>query len=144
MPSRQNQTQGRRNPSLFVRRRRTDGSAPSPFRTSFLRLATCSGTNETQTTPPFLDTMSKISSGTFLGQLKTPLTLLCENITGALLSSRNCLAQPSLTWLASTIMPMRFISLIAERPRCDNSPCTGPTFEVLESAKALLQTCVRV
>lgn len=45
--------------------------------------------------------------------------------------------------LAESI-PIRSIFFTAERPRDDRPLCTGPTFEVEESANALLQRCVRV
>lgn len=46
--------------------------------------------------------------------------------------------------IAEKTLPRRFISLTADRPSLDKPPCTGPTLDVELSAKALLQTWVKV
>lgn len=84
--------------------------------------------------------MSNILSETFRAQSNTAWTLLWENITGARLNLSTCSAQFRETCEASTIMPRRFISITVAQPSFDKPPWTGPTFEVDESANALLQT----
>lgn len=85
------------------------------------------------------------------------LELLWESITGDCVRSRTWCAQSSETWersmiipglgsdqileskcLGFSVLPILFISFTAERPKEDKPPCTGPIFEVEESAKALL------
>ncbi len=77
------------------------------------------------TIPPFAFTAGSTLSGTLRGCGLTARTPEWLNITGACEVSSASFIVASLTWLRSTIMPMRFISRTTCRPKSVSPSCAG-------------------
>ncbi|MNR03384.1 hypothetical protein D3C85_1192740 [compost metagenome] len=83
------------------------------------------GTNVTMTMPPLAGIWRSTASGTLRGWAVTARADECEKITGAVETRMASVMVSSETWLRSTIMPMRFISLTTCSPNGDRPPHLG-------------------
>ena len=94
------------------------------------------------TTPPFFGSSWRMSSGTLRGRSASARADECEKITGACDTRIASAIVSGETWLRSTSMPSRFISLhdlLAERRQAADLGVS-----VAESAHGVFLVCVSV